>query len=402
MPSLRLSSDVPHFRSLDGLRGIAACIVMMSHLEWNNHLSNLRFVINGYLAVDLFFILSGLVIAANYGSRIRGAGPAVRFMGLRFFRLYPLHLAVLGMFFVVECFKWGTQRFTGISSEHPPFSGGQSIATLAANVLMVQGLGWIRHPGWNGPSWSISCEFFAYLAFALLCPLGFVRRTWAAVAAICLSAGTYAFLVTTRGNLDVVFDLGILRCFAGFACGVLLWKYRAALDGLRLTRWRYSQILVACALIAVIAVARGPAVAATIPGFVLLIICVKSDQGLVARVLNTRGIQYLGRISYSIYMVHELVVIGVLMMLKRHAAMTWNPTLGRNTAAVNPWRGDALLVAVAAGVLVLATITYKAIEEPGRSFGRRLLGSGKSLNQARPRRISYGEKVTETICREYR
>lgn len=390
-------SKPPRFRALDGLRGLAACLVVMSHLEWTNHLSNLRLVINGYLAVDLFFIMSGLVIAANYSSSIENAGTALRFMRLRFFRLYPLHLTVLGMFFVLECLKAVAQHALGVSSEHPAFSGGQSFSVLLANLVLIQGLGWVREHGWNGPSWSISCEFFAYAVFALLVPLRAVHRTRAAIAAICcFSAGAYVFLVVTRGNLNVVFDLGILRCFAGFACGVLLWKFRGAADLSRLARSNAFQILVTVILVTVMALAKGPGVLASIPLFAMLILSVKFDEGPIAYLLNARAVQFLGRISYSIYMVHELVVVCVLMVLKRHTVMLLNPILGRETAALNPWLGDALTAAVACAVLALASVTYKFIEEPGRSFGRRVLRAAPASRQVRPARLAQsGEQVTE-------
>lgn len=394
-------SNAPRFRSLDGLRGIAACLVMMSHMEWNNHLSNKQFVINGYLSVDLFFILSGLVIAANYGNKIRDLRSGSKFMGLRFFRLYPLHATVLGMFLVVECFKWAVERWTGFLPEHAPFSGGQSVVMLAANLLLIQGLGLFHQYGWNGPSWSISCEFFAYVLFALLCPFKALRRTWMAVAVAAFSACSYLFLVRMRGNLDIVSGMSPLRCIAGFSSGVLLWKYRAVLGAWPPARWNWFQLLVAAAVTAVMALARGPAVLASIPAFVLLILCVRTDEGPVSRLLTARPLQLLGRISYSIYMVHELVVICVLMLLKRHAAMVWNTVLGRQTAAVNPWLGDALLVGVIATVLVIAKVMYEAIEEPGRAFGRRALSVGSPMNPAHLSSCDAANTpVAETICRE--
>ena len=90
------------FRAVDGLRGIAALLVVFLHVEWPSHIASTTFIRNGYLAVDLFFILSGLVITANYGTRIVSVSDARRFMTLRFFRLYPLHFAMLAAFLVLE------------------------------------------------------------------------------------------------------------------------------------------------------------------------------------------------------------------------------------------------------------------------------------------------------------
>src|ERR1039457_3262386 len=105
--------QIPRFHALDGLRGIAALLVVLLHVEWHNHLTGTRFVRNGYLSVDLFFILSGFVIAANYSAQIVDIPTSLRFLGLRFFRLYPLHIVMLGAFICLECCKLAAQHAFG-------------------------------------------------------------------------------------------------------------------------------------------------------------------------------------------------------------------------------------------------------------------------------------------------
>ena len=85
------------FSALDGLRGIAALAVVFYHVKFPNHFTTYPglFFRNGYMAVDLFFILSGFVIYANYSGKIYNTASALRFIVLRFFRIYPLHLAIL-------------------------------------------------------------------------------------------------------------------------------------------------------------------------------------------------------------------------------------------------------------------------------------------------------------------
>ena len=61
---------VRRMRALDGLRGMAAVLVVIYHADWPNQFTALNLVKNGYLAVDLFFILSGLVISENYSTKI--------------------------------------------------------------------------------------------------------------------------------------------------------------------------------------------------------------------------------------------------------------------------------------------------------------------------------------------
>ena len=90
------------FRALDGLRGAAALLVVVYHIafyrvQWPNHLFDNDFVRHGYLAVDLFFILSGLVISSNYSLRLNNLSEVKEFLLLRFFRLYPLHHSFWGL-----------------------------------------------------------------------------------------------------------------------------------------------------------------------------------------------------------------------------------------------------------------------------------------------------------------
>src|SRR4051812_33009270 len=83
-----------HFIALDGLRGVAALVVIVMHRgRWWYPQGG--FLGHGYLAVDFFFLLSGFVIAFAYDSRLSAGMSAWRFMGLRLIRLYPLIL--LGM-----------------------------------------------------------------------------------------------------------------------------------------------------------------------------------------------------------------------------------------------------------------------------------------------------------------
>jgi peptidoglycan/LPS O-acetylase OafA/YrhL len=71
------------YEALDSLRGLAATSVIFFHVNWNNHLTGLHFFRHAFLFVDLFFILSGFIIATIYAERINGLSDAGRFMVLR-------------------------------------------------------------------------------------------------------------------------------------------------------------------------------------------------------------------------------------------------------------------------------------------------------------------------------
>lgn len=380
-PAIPAEAPRPHFQALDGLRGIAALLVVLLHVEWSNHITGMRFVKNGYLAVDLFFILSGLVIAANYSTRIIDVRTALRFIGLRFFRVYPLHFAMLAAFVGLECIKVLAQSTLGITPEHHPFTGGQSPQSFVTHIFLVQGLGLLPTPGWNGPSWSISCEFVVYILFAVTTLLGLFRnRTCLILGAIATALG-YAALALTRGTLNVVYDLGLVRCIAGFFWGVLIYRFSLVVPSRSIKRMQLYEIGVTVAVISAMATISGELVLIVIPLLILLVTLLRSDSGPVARLLISRPAQYLGRISYSVYMVHYFVIGCVLMALKRIVPAAYNTNMQKDFVFINPWIGDALLFAVAATVVLVSSRTYSSIEQPGRLFGRRVLQPHAAVHQ---------------------
>ena len=177
-------------KSLTGLRGVAACWVVLfhyitafHHAELDQNLSTKSsagfrlvelFFVHGYLAVDLFFILSGFVMALTYGGAFE-AGISSRayldFLGKRLGRVYPLYIALTAAVAVLS--------YAGIGTVNPP-----SPVDLASNVLLIQA--WGIADSIDVPAWSISTEFAAYLLFPLLVriiPVGHWARCWAAARA---------------------------------------------------------------------------------------------------------------------------------------------------------------------------------------------------------------------------
>jgi peptidoglycan/LPS O-acetylase OafA/YrhL len=355
------------------LRGVAALLVVLVHVEWSNHITGLRFAKNGYLAVDLFFILSGVVIAANYSTNIRDIRSALRFIGLRFFRVYPLHFAMLAAFVILECIKLLAQSKLGVIPEHQPFTGGQSPQSLITHIFLVQGLGLQPTPGWNEPSWSISCEFVAYVLFAVVTLIGLLRdRAFLILGAIATAFG-YAALAFTHGTLNVVNDFGLVRCISGFFWGVLIYRFSVVASTRSIRRMQFYEVAVTVLLISAMATISGVRILTVIPLLILFVSLIRTDSGPVARLLTLTQTQYLGRISYSVYMVHYFVLDAVLMALKRMVPADYNASVQKDFVFINPWIGDALLFAVVALVVLVSARTYSLIEQPGRLFGRRVL-----------------------------
>ena len=192
------------YHTLDGLRGIAALAVVGYH-SWGSALHNL--LPRAYLAVDLFFIMSGVVIAAAYDDRIaRGLGTA-GFMAARLRRLYPLYLLA-----------------TAIGIAGAAYAG-KPLAAWPYALAMLPAPGGQRLYPFDGAAWSLFFELAANLVFVALHPR-LTTRVLAAVVAV--SAVLLAALEISGGWLNYgyawfCFTPGIAR--VGFW---LLWR-RAAL-----------------------------------------------------------------------------------------------------------------------------------------------------------------------------
>jgi peptidoglycan/LPS O-acetylase OafA/YrhL len=394
---MKRDAELRRYRALDGLRGFAAVLVVFLHIDWTNHITNNNFVENGYLAVDLFFILSGFVIAANYSNRINSLDDVGRFLLVRLFRLYPLHFVILGIFVAIECAKLVANISFGIPvGNQPPFTGHNSFEALLANLLLLHGLHLFAWPTWNGSSWSISCEVAAYFVFSFAFLYRLRKKKLYLIIGLLASSLSYLAIAIEYQTLDITADWGFVRCFAGFFLGTLIFDLSRTWPNLTGKLSGSLEIAVGLGLLVLMTLATGSVVVGIIPLFVLLIFSLQSDNGPVARLLMSRHAQFLGRISYSVYMVHELFVILILIVLKRTSfgSLIANPE-GRITVFINPWIGDVLTVLVILSTIFAAAITYVYIEEPARLFGRRLVKfkgkAGAVLDDLEPNRDTVNE-----------
>lgn len=297
-----------HLDALTGVRGIAAWMVVLYHIRMT--LTGILpapvigVLAKGYLAVDLFFILSGFVLWYNYAPRLRAGGPgeAGRFLWRRIARIWPLHLALLGLFVV---FALGLLA-TGRDASFYPF------AELPLHVLLMQNWGFTDALRWNDPAWSISAELAAYLAF----PLVVLGAKWERLPTPALLAVGGALLLAiplyfrARGHTSIGADIshmGLWRCLFQFALGnvlCLLWL-----------RWRARRHTAAIALAVAAATwgagltLRWPETAYIPLAFVAGLLALASARGAVVGVLGGPALRYLGEISYSTYLAHTFLFL---------------------------------------------------------------------------------------------
>ena len=356
-----------HLDALTGLRGIAAWMVVLYHIRFS--LTGLfpapviTGLGKGYLAVDLFFMLSGFVLWYNYADRLAQGGlPAVRqFLWRRFARIWPLHALIMVLFIGYALALWAKDK--DIASY--PFD------QLPLHLLLAQNWGMTSELAWNHPAWSISTELAAYLVFPLfVSALQWSRVPLAALLAICAGLlGSVALLFAAHGLGSLGSDitgLGLWRCLLEFAAGCLLcmlWHH-----------WRDLRLAAPLAgLTCLGALATGwlaqlPETTFMPLAFASGLMALALSRSFITRALGQGTLLYLGEISYSTYLAHFL-----LFIIYKHLLVDATLQLG--------WPG---LLGFLGIVLAASMALYHMVEKPAQRW----------LNNHAPRRAAESKPVS--------
>ncbi len=355
------------FLALDSLRGVAALLVALFHLTAAGAFFDLPFVRHGGMAVPLFFVLSGFVITHAYGERLRTPTDARAFMIRRFGRIYPLHLFTLALLVGIEFGKLALVS-AGIKSGQAPFSGTNDMASLVANVFLLQAVIPFGDYTWNVPGWSISTEFYTYAVFAVVLIGSGARWRGAAAVAAVLSGAMLIALEVGGVHLHKTSGVGLLQCLFGFFCGSAAYRLFCWLRRYRSGFGSLAEIAAMGILAALFWYAPLGAFG-NIVSFSVVILILAFDDGAVSRILATAPFRFLGRISYSIYLVH-FVILSVLNGVLRAMQSALDVVLlrpGSSAIAFGPPGAmDALAAVYILLVIVLAAWTYRWVEVPGR------------------------------------
>ncbi len=221
----------PHYPILDGLRGVAAIMVVAFHLCEAHAVNRFEQLINhGYLAVDFFFLLSGFVIGYAYDDRwvTMSVGS---FLKRRLIRLQPM--VVMGMIVGAVCFYF---------QDSVLWPGIHAVPVWKMLLVMLIGFtlipvttsldirGWQEMHPLDGPGWSLFFEYIANILYAL-----FVRRFSKFLLGILvmLSGGFLIYYLVAGPNGDVIggwslespqFRIGFTRVMYHFFAGLLLFR----------------------------------------------------------------------------------------------------------------------------------------------------------------------------------
>jgi len=368
--------------ALDAMRGLAALLVVLYHLRWEWHGYGLVPVRHGFYAVDFFFVLSGFVMAATYGT-MRTPTDLLRFTIKRAGRLLPLHFAALAAFLMLEClFMLG--NYNGVSVGRPTFSGFTGLPALIAQATMtfglIPGLDWL----WNHPSWSIAVEFWTYVLFGLTVVLLSRGRWWIWTA---LSALGFAAVALSPEGLAATSGSAVFRCLLSFFLGTLAHTAYIRLRMLDVTPGTLLQIAVTALALTFASFRSDSAASLVIPiGFAAMVVCMAFDEGGLARVLAARPLIRIGELSFSIYLVHVPIWFAVEGALRIGAAAgaTWLLPDARQDIPVmvsplsSTVAADALVVVYLSVVLAVSAWTVRRIETPARLWSRRVAGRVRS------------------------
>jgi len=348
--------------ALQSLRGLAALWVVLYHLQVYLAFFHLALLpipgLNvGWLGVDLFFVLSAYLLGQPF---LEGRPPRLgRFVADRFLRIAPAYYAA----FAVTALLYAVFLPVGW------------IPRLAWwSLVFLQNFQFRTFIAVNPAFWSLAVELQFYLLLPFLARL-FRGRHWPWALAGCLLASylyralLFHFTATIAGSSPtLVLESFTIPAFLGhFALGLSACRIRIvpghAGSGLRRAIFLVGLVLVA-----------GPA-AAWVPhgsvdfsglslagdgllrplaacGFTLMVLATAS-RGWVARALSWRPIEWLGRISYSLYLIHIPAQVMTLLVIDA-------------TAHRYLWAATAAVASVAAGWLL-----YRAVEAPAEAWRRR-------------------------------
>ncbi|MEV6300444.1 acyltransferase [Actinoplanes sp. NPDC051861] len=403
-------TTAPRLAWLDALRGYAAAVVALFHLSpvvlgSERHLAVYRQFDLGKYGVLLFFLVSGYVIPMS----LERHGSLRRFWIGRIFRIYPAYLFTIGI--AVALAAAGLYRL-------PPQWAAETATTVLGHATMMQDLLGVR--GIVRPFWTLSFEMLFYLLVAALFAVGWHRASawWAAGLTLVAVLGGSRLPPDLLGATEadrlwsaVVVSLLISVCFVAygknalFGLGVLVlalanghatsWVTSASsaqallilavmFAGTVICRAQHGQIGRRAATVTLLLVATGLAVhqwQASGTGLLRWTLLTAAVAGTFALAWALRRrrvpgvLTWLGTVSYSLYLLH-LLVLGAVVRLTGDPVIT--------------------VLAFAAGTLSVAWLAHRWVERPGQAIGRRIgerFGVAEIATQGgTPRTGSFGKQ----------
>lgn len=368
----------PHFVVLDGLRGVAALMVVLFHLfeAYAQNAPQKQIVNHGYLAVDFFFLLSGFVVAYAYDDRW-GRMTTAKFFTRRLIRLQPM--VVAGM--VIGALALPFQHWS-LYPKIPEATLPAILGTLLIGCTLLplpksaDIRGWDEMHPLDGPAWSLFYEYLANIAYALV-----LRRLptvmLALLAALAAAATVHLLVWGPRGDMIGGWALdgkgmriGFTRVAFPFIAGMLLMRLG--------WRMRTPQTFAVASLLLVVALAlprfggaqlwiNGAYEAAVVLLVFPLVVAIGAGEQR-ADGASIRVARFFGDLSYPLYITHyPLIYIYTGWVVDRQVPPATGALVGTGVFA--------LAVAIAWGCLKLydepvrRMLAARFLRRPGSAAG---------------------------------
>ena len=341
---MTFSDSKPHYALLDGLRGVAAMLVVWYHVfegfQFAGNKPVIDFIKHGYLAVDFFFMLSGFVIGYAYDDRWGKSLTMGGFFRRRLIRLHPMVMlgALIG---AVSFLLTGMERWDGTHSTLL-----LTLTALVCSWLMIPALPGmqrdVRGNGemfpLNGPCWSLFFEYIGNILYAIIIRR-LSTRILAWLTALLCCALTW-FAVTNQsgyGSIGVGWTVdttnllgGTLRMLCPFTIGMLMSRVFKPIKNIRGAFWICTLILFALFHVPFIdggtpMSLNGIFEAACIIGVFPIVIWLGAS-GTTTDNTSQRICRFLGDISFPLYIVHYPLMYAFYMWLIKTGLYTFSET----------------------------------------------------------------------------
>lgn len=311
---------------------------------------------------------------------------AKKFIIARTFRLYPLHLFMFTMFFLLQLVMLAFVK-AGINFSKSPFEGAYALREIIPNLLFLQS--WL--PGfnplsWNMPAWSLSVEYYVYMIFlvtmlaTLLAGSKIKYFLWLALATTALWSLMQAPEFMSQAAS------GILCFFVGALGYSAYRKINVKIDQLNSKAFTIIEAVLLFLIFYIVSYVDSYKEIYALLLFVLTIFIFAFERGVFSHLLQKPLFQLFGKLSYSIYMTHVLVIfcLKTLIQIIDKLLKTNFTVIIDGSARLNfdsSIIGNLVLFATILTVLIVATFTYKYIEMPGQKLGKKIIQES-SLKQA--------------------
>ena len=367
-----MNAEKNHLGALTGMRFFAAMAVVVGHLVTDHNLDGLgRFGLTAYstvvagAAVSFFFVLSGFILTYVYQDQLTYAR-VPKFYFKRWARIWPLHFVCL----IVTIYVVGMATI--------------DYEMLAVNLALLQS--WVPDSKWvfsfNGVSWSISTEMFFYFMFPFFL-IGGQKRFWIKYVLLWLVvlAAVKGIQILDNQPAWASYDLErachvnpFLRLpefCTGMGVGFIFFNRESQRSRSSFTHSvveiavlflipAFSWVMREYGIVGLVRRAEwgGPAMAlwvqytAMVFVFAIVIYVFSRSQGILSKFLGSRGVVFLGEISFALYMIHYTVIIAV------ERQYDWS------LANYSPWAVAGCVIVMSVSI---AALLYKLVEMPAKN-----------------------------------